>query len=127
MSCKHEKIKSVNCEIFCMECGEKLPIDYLVAKRRIVEQKSAEKPVADVPADDNTVTDETPVKSPENGEKPVADVPAFNDTVVAKTPAETPENGENGDAEKPVAEKPKQERKPKENKPATVKAKGGRK
>lgn len=101
MSCKHEKIKSVNCEIFCLSCGEKLPIDYLVAKRRIVEQKSAENPVADVPADDSPV--------------------------VAETPAETPENGENGGAENPVAEKPKQERKPKENKPATGRAKGGRK
>ena len=69
MSCKHEKIKSVNCEIFCMECGEKLPIDYLVAKRRIVEQKSAEKPVADDPANDNPVVAEKPAETPENGEK----------------------------------------------------------
>ena len=43
MACTHERIKSVNCEIFCMECGEKLPIDYLVAKTRIAEQKAAEK------------------------------------------------------------------------------------
>ena len=42
MACKHELIKSVNCEIFCMECGEKLPIDYLVGKARIAEQKAAE-------------------------------------------------------------------------------------
>ena len=101
MNCNHEKIKSVNCEIFCLYCGAKLPIDYLAAKARIAAQKSAEKPVADVPADDNPV--------------------------VAETPAETPENSENGDAEKPVAEKPKQERKPKENKPATGRSKGGRK
>lgn len=50
MSCKHEKIKSVNCEIFCLSCGEKLPIDYLVAKERIAAQKIAENPVAGVPA-----------------------------------------------------------------------------
>ena len=43
MACTHERIKSVNCEIFCMECGEKLPIDYLVAKTRIAEQNAAEK------------------------------------------------------------------------------------
>ena len=43
MSCKHERIKSVNCEIFCMDCNEKLPIDYLVGKERIAAQKAAEK------------------------------------------------------------------------------------
>ena len=42
MSCKHERIKSVNCEIFCMDCNEKLPIDYLVGKVRIAAQKAAE-------------------------------------------------------------------------------------
>ena len=42
MDCKHERIKSVNCEIFCMDCGEKLPIDYLVGKERIAAQKAAE-------------------------------------------------------------------------------------
>ena len=42
MACTHQRIKSVNCEIFCMECGEKLPIDYLVGKERIAEQKKAE-------------------------------------------------------------------------------------
>ena len=42
MDCKHERIKSVNCEIFCMECGAKLPIDYLVGKERIAAQKAAE-------------------------------------------------------------------------------------
>jgi len=91
MNCNHEKIKSVNCEIFCLFCGEKLPIDYLVAKKRIAEQKSAEKPVADAPADDNTVVANRPAETPENGENLVADVPAWNDTVVAEAPAETPE------------------------------------
>ena len=42
MSCKHERIKSVNCEIFCMDCNEKLPIDYLVGNGRIAAQKAAE-------------------------------------------------------------------------------------
>ena len=44
MACKHERIKSVNCEIFCMDCGAKLPIDYMVGKERIAEQKKAEEP-----------------------------------------------------------------------------------
>lgn len=42
MACKHERIKSVNCVIFCDICGEKLPVDYLVGKDRIAAQKAAE-------------------------------------------------------------------------------------
>lgn len=42
MACEHKRIMSVNCEIFCMDCHEKLPIDYLVGKERIAEQKAAE-------------------------------------------------------------------------------------
>ena len=49
MACTHERIKSVNCEIFCMDCGEKLPIDYLVGMERIAQQKAAE--AADEPKD----------------------------------------------------------------------------
>lgn len=44
MACTHERIKSVNCEIFCMDCGAKLSIDYMVGKERIAEQKKAEEP-----------------------------------------------------------------------------------
>jgi hypothetical protein len=42
MACKHERIKSVNCVIYCDICGEKLPIDYIVGKDRIAEQKAEE-------------------------------------------------------------------------------------
>ena len=42
MGCNHERIKSVNCVIFCDICGEKLPIDYIVGKSRIADQKAAE-------------------------------------------------------------------------------------
>mgnify|MGYP006958160818 CR=1 FL=1 len=42
MACKHERIKSVNCHIFCEFCGVELPIDYLVGKDRIKAQKAAE-------------------------------------------------------------------------------------
>ena len=44
MACKHERIKTVNCVVFCDVCGEQLPIDYLVGKSRIAEQKAAETP-----------------------------------------------------------------------------------
>lgn len=42
MACKHERIKSVNCVIYCDICGKELPIDYLVGKDRIAAQKTAE-------------------------------------------------------------------------------------
>ena len=45
MICPHKRIKSVNCVISCADCGEILPIDYLVGKSRIAEQKAAETPV----------------------------------------------------------------------------------
>ena len=45
MACNHERIKSVNCVISCVLCGEILPIDYLVGKDRIAAQKAAETPV----------------------------------------------------------------------------------
>ena len=44
MSCEHKRLKSVNCVIYCAECGAKLPVDYLVGKARIEEQKAAETP-----------------------------------------------------------------------------------
>ena len=44
MACEHKRIKSVNCVIYCAECGEKLPVDYLVGKSRIAEQEAAKTP-----------------------------------------------------------------------------------
>lgn len=52
MTCKHERIKSVNCVIFCADCGAKLPIDYLVGKDRIKAQNEQETPGTDAPAQD---------------------------------------------------------------------------
>lgn len=87
MNCNHEKIKSVNCEIFCLFCGEKLPIDYLAAKARIAAQKSAEKPLADVPADDNPVVAETPAETPGNGgNDPGGTAAPENNKAVAENP-----------------------------------------
>lgn len=43
MKCEHKRIQSVNCVISCADCGEILPIDYLVAKDRIKAQNAEEK------------------------------------------------------------------------------------
>ena len=45
MKCEHKRIQSVNCVVSCVDCGEILPIDYLVAKDRIKAQKAEEKAV----------------------------------------------------------------------------------
>lgn len=42
MSCEHKRIKSENCVISCMDCGAKLPIDYMVGRERIAQQKTEE-------------------------------------------------------------------------------------
>lgn len=49
MACKHERIKSVNCVLFCIDCGEKLPSDALNGQ--------------------TPVQNDTGVKQPEKGEK----------------------------------------------------------
>lgn len=54
MVCKHKRIKSVNCMLFCIDCGERLPDDYLTAKKAAnsaPEAKPAEEPApAEKPA-----------------------------------------------------------------------------
>ena len=49
MGCTHERIKSVNCVLYCDICGEKLPADWFVSK--------------------NTPAPDKAVNAPENGEK----------------------------------------------------------
>lgn len=49
MACKHERIKSVNCVLFCDICGEKLPDGFVPGK--------------------STPAPDTGVKQPEKGEK----------------------------------------------------------
>lgn len=44
MSCKHERIKSVNCVLFCDICGEKLPAEYLTGKQPTEEAKAVNDP-----------------------------------------------------------------------------------
>lgn len=58
MSCKHEKIKSVNCNLFCMDCGATLPADFFT--------KQAEKPTADVKPDNSPAANATGAESAEN-------------------------------------------------------------
>lgn len=58
MNCKHEKIKSVNCNLFCMDCGATLPADFFT--------KQAEKPKADVKADNSPAKNVTGAESAEN-------------------------------------------------------------
>lgn len=49
MGCTHGRIKTVNCDVFCLLCGEKLPADWLTGK------------TSPTPAD--------AAKAPENGQK----------------------------------------------------------
>ena len=51
MACKHERIKSENCVISCIDCGAILPIDYLVAKDRIKAQNEQPKEEQEQPAE----------------------------------------------------------------------------
>lgn len=44
MACEHKRIKSVNCVISCVDCGEILPVDYLKGKTRKDGQTGAESP-----------------------------------------------------------------------------------
>ena len=43
MACTHERIKSVNCRIFCVLCGAELPLEYLTRKTCTVEQEQPAK------------------------------------------------------------------------------------
>ena len=42
MACKHERIKSVNCRIFCDICGAELPVDWLTCKNTPAQDNAAE-------------------------------------------------------------------------------------
>lgn len=59
MSCKHENIKSVNCVLYCMDCGATLPADFFT--------KKAEKTPADVKPDNPPADNQTGAESAKNG------------------------------------------------------------
>ena len=42
MGCAHERIKSVNCVLFCDICGEKLPADFLTGKNSPARKEAPE-------------------------------------------------------------------------------------
>ena len=44
MACEHERIRSVNCRIFCDICGVELPADYLTGKKSPAPAEAAETP-----------------------------------------------------------------------------------
>ena len=44
MACNHERIKSVNCVLFCDICGEKLPAGFVPGKSSPEPVKAAESP-----------------------------------------------------------------------------------
>ena len=44
MACNHERIKSENCVISCLLCGEILPEDFLTKKNTPKAEKTAETP-----------------------------------------------------------------------------------
>ena len=42
MTCKHERLKTVNHRVFCVECGEELPMEFLMIGKS--EEKEEPKP-----------------------------------------------------------------------------------
>lgn len=42
MMCKHERIKSVNCRIFCDICGVELPVDFVPGKDSTTPKQAVE-------------------------------------------------------------------------------------
>lgn len=44
MGCTHPRIKSVNCVIYCAECGEKLPAGFVPGKHSPEPVEAAESP-----------------------------------------------------------------------------------
>ena len=68
MACEHKRIKSENCVISCMDCGEILPIDYIIGRERIAAQKAAES-AAEVKPEDSPPEAEKAAETPEKGQK----------------------------------------------------------
>lgn len=44
MTCEHKRIKSVNCVLFCMDCGAQLPADFQTGNHPSEPDKAAETP-----------------------------------------------------------------------------------
>ena len=75
MGCEHKRLKSVNCVIFCADCGERLPVDYLVGRGSIAAQKAAEtapEAQTDEQTPEGAEAAETPVKGQKTARKKTA-------------------------------------------------------
>ena len=92
MSCKHEKIKSVNCVLYCMDCGATLPADFFT--------KKAEKPPADVKPDNSPAENHTGVEQPGKGVS-VDTVPEVNTAPEQAAPAEVKQDSPADEKKKP--------------------------
>jgi len=44
MKCEHNRIKSENCVISCVDCGEILPLEFLTGKKSPAPETPAETP-----------------------------------------------------------------------------------
>lgn len=53
MDCKHERLKSVNCKLYCAVCGAEMPTEALFAAK----------------TNQNTPAEERPSESPKQAEK----------------------------------------------------------
>ena len=47
MGCKHEHLRTVGNRLFCKDCGEELPLEFLTKEKAADEQKQAENPPAE--------------------------------------------------------------------------------
>ena len=60
MNCKHERLRTVGNRVFCCECREELPLEFLMAKNG---KNSAEKPVEEAKTDKGTSRKRTAKKA----------------------------------------------------------------
>ena len=71
MVCKHKNIKSVNCELFCIDCGENLPAGYFTDPEN--PAKKAAEPAPNVEPDEQPdPAEDAPKTGKKTGRKKVA-------------------------------------------------------
>jgi hypothetical protein len=44
MGCNHERLRTVGDRLFCKDCGEELPLEYLTGERKQNTPEKADKP-----------------------------------------------------------------------------------
>ena len=45
--CDHKNLKTVNCRLFCLDCGEELPLEFLTKKTETPKKKKTKKEKAE--------------------------------------------------------------------------------